>query len=109
MTDWIISQFTGWYEAPYIGKTDFSLVIETSGPDGEFTGSGQDKQGDFTLKGRVEGAKVMFVKDYKDGKITNIKYDGLVEGDHIEGKYFFIYKTFLIMNVNEKFYMKLSN
>lgn len=105
------AKFTGWYDAPFpFGKTEFSLLIESCGPDGEFSGSGQDKQGEFTVKGNVEGQKVVFVKDYKDRKYTDIKYDGLLDGDHIEGQYSFLYKTLVInMNVKEKFYMKLSN
>ena len=60
------------------------------------------------VKGKVEGDKVSFVKDYKDGSHTNIKYDGVMETDHIEGQYFFLFKSFVInMNVQEKFYMKL--
>ena len=50
------------------------------------------------------------MKDYKDRKYTDIKYEGLLDGDHIEGQYSFLYKTLVInMNVKEKFYMKLSN
>ena len=60
------------------------------------------------VKGKVEGDKVSFVKDYKDESHTNIKYDGVMETDHIEGQYFFLFKSFVInMNVQEKFYMKL--
>ena len=56
----------------------------------------------------MEGNKVSFVKDYKDGSHTNIKYDGVMETDHIEGQYSFLFKSFVInMNVQEKFYMKL--
>ena len=44
------SQFTGWYDAPFpFGKTDFTVVIESC-QQGQFSGAGQDKQGDFTIK-----------------------------------------------------------
>ena len=59
-------QFTGWYEAPFpFGKTDFTLLIENCADSGDFSGVGSDKQGEFTVRGKVDGAKVTFVKDYK--------------------------------------------
>ena len=105
-----MEQFNGWYEAPFpFGKTDFSLVVITCSGDGEFTGTGQDKQGEFTVKGKIDGSKVSFVKDYKDGSHTNVQYEGTVDNDHIDGQYYYLYKTFLVnMKVQEKFYMKLT-
>ena len=102
-------QFSGWYEAPFpFGKTDFTLTIENCADTGDFSGVGRDKQGEFTVRGQVSGTRVTFVKDYKDGSHTNIKYDGVMETDHIEGQYSFLFKSFVInMNVQEKFYMKL--
>lgn len=61
------------------------------------------------MKGKVEGTKVTFVKDYKDGSHTNVQYEGQIDKDHIEGQYFFHYKTFLVnMKIQEKFYMEIS-
>ena len=61
------------------------------------------------MQGKVEGTKVRFVKDYKDGSHTNVQYEGEIDQDTIEGQYFFHYKTFVInMKVQEKFYMKIS-
>ena len=79
-------QFSGWYEAPFpFGKTDFTLTIENCADSGDFSGVGRDKQGEFSVRGQVEGTRVTFVKDYNDGSHTNIQYDGQIDDDHIEG------------------------
>ena len=114
MTDNIFqlgNKFTGWYDAPFpFGKTEFSLVIESfNDTDKTFSGSGNDKQGDFKIQGNLNGDnKVEFMKGYVDGSHTNIQYEGIIEDDQVTGHYTFCYKTFLInMNIKEKFQMRV--
>ena len=38
------------------------------------------------MQGKVEGTKVRFVKDYKDGSHTNIQYEGEIDNDTVEGR-----------------------
>merc|ERR1711874_176901 len=78
---------------------------------GAWTARGTDKQGDFTLKGKVEGSDVRFVKDFTSaGGYKNIKYSGTVENDEVKGDYHFVYKAlFINLPVNENFYMKVTN
>ena len=74
-------------KAPFLfGKTDFTLVIQDCADSGDFSGVGSDKQGDFTVKGKVAGTKISFVKDYKDGSHTNIQYEGEIDNDTVEGR-----------------------
>ena len=41
------------------------MLIENCADSGDFSGVGNDKQGEFTVRGKVGGSKVTFVKDYK--------------------------------------------
>ena len=77
---------------------------------GEFTATGTDKQGDFTLRGKVEGEQVSFVKDFTAaGGYKDIKYQGTVDGDEVNGTYKFFYKAlFISLPIHENFYMKVS-
>ena len=106
------TQFSGWYDAPLgFGRTDFTATVETyQETTGQFTASGTDKQGDFTLKGTVTGDDVRFVKDFtaSDG-YKDIKYSGSVEGEEVKGTYKFQYNAlFISLPINENFYMKVT-
>ena len=90
------------------GKTEFQLKIVTVDQNGGFTGSGTDKQGDFTIEGTLVGDDVEFVKDYKDESHTGVKYKGKVEGNCVNGEYKFNYKKmFINMDICEKFWMEI--
>ena len=107
------SQFTGWYDAPLgFGRTDFTATVETFvDTTGEFSASGQDKQGDFTLQGTITGAEVRFVKDFtaSDG-YKDIKYEGRVSGEEVRGTYKFQYTAlFVNIPIHENFYMKVTS
>merc|ERR1712150_87960 len=106
------TQVTGWYDAPAgFGRTEFQATIDSfQASTGDFTATGTDKQGDFTLKGKVEGNEVNFVKDFTDaGGYKDIKYQGTVDGDEVNGTYKFFYKAlFISLPIHENFYMKVS-
>lgn len=106
------SELTGWYDAPLgFGRTDFTAtVVSYDDQTGDFNASGTDSQGDFTLKGKVEGDEVSIVKDYvaSDG-YKNIKYRGTVENDEVKGTYKFRYKAlFIDIPIHENFYIKVT-
>jgi len=103
------TDFVGWYEAPFpFGRTEFELKINNVDKDGTFTGTGSDKQGHFSIHGTVTGDGVEFVKDYKDGSHTGIKYEGKVEGNCVKGEYKFNYKKmFINLDICEKFWMEI--
>merc|ERR1712062_626040 len=109
------TRFSGWYDAPVgsgSGRTEFTATVETfEESTGAWTARGTDKQGDFTLKVKVEGSDVSFVKDFTAaGGYKNIKYSGTVENDEVKGDYHFVYKAlFINLPVNENFYMKVTN
>ena len=89
------------------GKTEFTLKIVTVNQDGSSTGTGADKQGEFNVKGTLVSDDVVFVKDYKDGSHTGVKYVGRVEGRCVAGEYRFNYrKMFINMDICEKFWME---
>jgi len=102
------SEFAGWYDAPFpFGKTQFQLKIITLHEDGRFTGTGHDKQGEFTVQGRLDCDDVEFMKDYTDGSYSGIKFKGKVQGKCVSGDYRFIFKRMLInMNICENFWME---
>ena len=102
------AEFVGWYEAPFpFGKTEFTLKIVTVDQDASFTGTGTDKQGEFNVRGTLVSDDVVFVKDYKDGSHTGVKYVGRVEGRCVAGEYRFNYrKMFINMDICEKFWME---
>merc|ERR1712051_700467 len=106
------TKYTGWYDAPLgFGRTEFTATIETyQERTGEFSATGSDKQGDFTLKGKMQGAQVDFVKDFTEaGGYKDIKYKGNIENDEIKGTYNFFYRAlFINLPINENFYMKVS-
>ena len=120
------SELTGWYfflsfflffsffryDAPLgFGRTDFTAtVVSYDDQTGDFNASGTDSQGDFTLKGKVEGDEVSIMKDYvaSDG-YKNIKYRGTVENDEVKGTYKFRYKAlFIDIPIHENFYIKVT-
>ena len=105
--------FSGWYDAPLgFGRTQFTATVETyEESTGAWTARGTDKQGDFTLKGKVEGSEVNFVKDFTAASgYKDIKYKGTVENDEVKGTYNFFYKAlFINLPINENFYMKVTN
>jgi len=107
------AEFVGWFEAPFpFGKTEFQLKITSVNPaDRSFTGTGNDKQGNFTVGGTLfSDDEVEFVKDYVDGSHTGVKYKGRVEGKCIAGEYKFNYKKmFINMDICENFWMELIN
>eukprot|EP00088_Acartia_fossae_P000460 TRINITY_DN10197_c0_g1_i1.p1 TRINITY_DN10197_c0_g1~~TRINITY_DN10197_c0_g1_i1.p1 ORF type:complete len:118 (-),score=18.30 TRINITY_DN10197_c0_g1_i1:140-493(-) len=105
----------GWYDAPSpFGRTTFTLTILEVSENGDFHGEGEDSSGAFTIKGKLDGNKVEFVKGYKDPKgHQGIEYKGELsensteEDVKISGKYFYLYKTFVIkLNVSEAFQMQ---
>ena len=102
------ADFVGWYEAPFpFGKTEFTLKIVTVDQDGSFTGTGSDKQGEFTVAGTLASDDVVFEKEYKDGSHKGIKYVGRVERNCVAGDYRFNYrKMFINMDICEKFWME---
>merc|ERR1712241_1408061 len=106
------TRFSGWYEAPVgSGRTEFTATVETfEESTGAWTARGTDKQGDFTLKGKVEGSEVSFVKDFTEADgYKNIKYTGTVDNDEVRGAYKFFYKAlFINLPINENFYMKVT-
>ena len=75
--------------------------------DGSFIGTGTDKHGAFIVKGTLESDDVMFVKEYRDGSHTGIKYVGRVEGNCVVGEYRFNYRNmFINIYICEKFWME---
>ena len=107
------TSFSGWYDAPLgFGRTEFTATVQTfEESTGAWAATGTDKQGDFTLKGKVEGEEVSFVKDFTaaDG-YKDIKYKGNIENDEVSGAYNFFYKAlFISLPINENFYMKVTN
>ena len=103
------SEFAGWYDAPFpFGRTQFQLKITSIHEDWRFTGSGTDKQGEFTVQGRLVCDDVEFVKDYTDGSYSDIKFKGKVDGQCVSGDYRFTYKRmFINMNICENFWMRV--
>ena len=76
------------------------MKIVTVDQDGSFIGTGTDKQGAFVVKGILVSDDVMFVKEYRDGSHTGIKYVGRVEGNCVAGEYRFNYrKMFINMDI----------
>ena len=107
------TEFSGWYDAPLgFGRTEFTARVETfEERTGAWTARGTDSQGDFTLKGKVEGSEVSFVKDFTAAEgYKDIKYKGTVENDEVKGAYNFFYKAlFINLPINENFYMKVTS
>ncbi|XP_023323371.1 uncharacterized protein LOC111697562 isoform X2 [Eurytemora carolleeae] len=104
------SEWEGWYAAPApFGQTTFKIKILEVDLQGEFKGEGEDKQGQFEVRGTIQGSEIEFVKDYKEnGNHKGIIYKGRIEENKISGKYEFLYKAlFIRLNVCEDFEMKL--
>lgn len=103
------TSWEGWYAAPSpFGRTEFTVDIEEDDEEGNFTGEGVDKQGEFRIKGNMSGGNVKFTKDYKDGSHTGVVFEGVMEDGMVKGKYRFLYKkAFISMNICEEFQMKI--
>ena len=103
------AQFAGWYDAPFpFGRTEFLLTVGAVAGE-EWTGSGEDKQGAFSVKGKLlEDGLVTFVKDYLDGSHTGVEYSGQADtaAGTLQGEYKFKYrKVFISLDICEKFSM----
>merc|ERR1711874_913677 len=103
------SRWEGWYAAPSpFGKTEFVVDIEEADDEGNFSGQGTDKQGEFPIQGKVSEGNVKFTKDYKDGSHKGIVFEGVLEEGVVTGKYSFVYKkAFISMNICQEFEMKI--
>jgi len=103
------TSWEGWYAAPSpFGRTEFTVDIDSADEDGNFSGEGRDKQGEFRIKGKVVDGNVKFTKDYKDGSHTGVVFEGVLEDGVVKGKYKFLFKkAFISMNICEEFSMKI--
>lgn len=63
----------------------FTNLIISEGPVGTVTGSGIDKDGEFTIEGTVSNGVIQFSKNYKGTR--QIFYSGTIKGDKIHGKW----------------------
>lgn len=104
------SSWKGFYDAPFpYGRQEFTCRVTEMREDGTFVANGDDKEGQFSLKGDLVNIQpnlikdrgqnedgtsdIHFIKDYlsEDG-YKGIDYKGVLVGTKITGSYTYLWK-----------------